>query len=341
MPMKYLLIISFMVFTHTGHAQPFAIFADNETPPINTQGDAADDPAIWINHENLYESIIFGTDKRSGIYAYSIKGDQLTYKSFGHINNIDLRDIGNYLFLAGTKRDSKEILFWKFTKNDIFQKLSNNEFPDPISSAISEQDIYGLCMGYVDNELLVFVTEDMGPNVQMWSILQDELSLKHTFSNNGESEGCVVDDFNKKIFISEEDKKGVLRSFDLGSNAFLHPFVVDSREGNIWGDPEGVSIYKTSKDEGYIILSSQGDSKFNIYNRKYPHNYLGSFRVVGSATIDGISETDGLDAVSVSIPDLYPKGFLVVQDGYNTDKTTALNQNFKFISFDKILKHIN
>ena len=341
MIMKYPLILSFIFFTHTGHAQPFAIFADNETPPIHTQGDAADDPAIWINNENLYESIIFGTDKRTGIHAYAITGDQLTYKSFGHINNIDLREIGDYLFLAGTKRDSKEILFWKFNKSDIFQKLSNNEFPDPISSVKSEQDIYGLCMGYVDKELLVFVTEDRGPNVQMWSIQRDELSLKHTFSNNGESEGCVVDDFSKKIFISEEDKEGVLRSFDLGSNTFLQSFVIDSREGNIWGDPEGVSIYKTSKDEGYIILSSQGDSKFNIYNRKYPHNYLGSFRVVGSTTIDGISETDGVDAASISIPGLYPKGFLVVQDGYNTDKTRVLNQNFKFISFDKILKHIN
>ena len=43
--MKYPLILSFIFFTHTGHAQPFAIFADNETPPIHTQGDAADDPA--------------------------------------------------------------------------------------------------------------------------------------------------------------------------------------------------------------------------------------------------------------------------------------------------------
>ena len=56
--MKYILILSFMVFTNLGHAQPFAIFADNETPPINTQGDAADDPAIWINNENLYLSLI-------------------------------------------------------------------------------------------------------------------------------------------------------------------------------------------------------------------------------------------------------------------------------------------
>jgi 3-phytase len=62
---------------------------------------------------------------------------------------------------------------------------------------------------------------------------------------------------------------------------------------------------------------------------------------VGSTTIDGVSETDGLDAASISIPGLYPKGFLVVQDGYNTDKTRVLNQNFKIISFDKILTLIN
>ena len=34
------------------------------------KGDAADDPAIWVNPYNSTNSLVFGTDKRSGIYTF-------------------------------------------------------------------------------------------------------------------------------------------------------------------------------------------------------------------------------------------------------------------------------
>ena len=62
---------------------------------------------------------------------------------------------------------------------------------------------------------------------------------------------------------------GVLKAYNLNQEyPFLNPVIVDSREGNIGGDPEGVAIYKTSDTEGYVILSSQGDNKYNVYNRQ-------------------------------------------------------------------------
>ena len=44
-----------------------------ETEPVVTDDDAADDPAIWINLDNTANSLIFGTDKKSGIYVYDLK----------------------------------------------------------------------------------------------------------------------------------------------------------------------------------------------------------------------------------------------------------------------------
>jgi myo-inositol-hexaphosphate 3-phosphohydrolase len=68
----------------------------------------------------------------------------------------------------------------------------------------------------------------------------------------------VFDDENKTVFISEEEVNGVLKAYNLNNEfPFEIPFIVDSREGNIGGDPEGLTIYKTSEKEGYILLSSK------------------------------------------------------------------------------------
>ena len=45
-------------------------------------------------------------------------------------------------------------------------------------------------------------------------------------------------------------------------------------------------------------------------------------------------ETDGIDVVAVPVGADYPKGLLVVQDGYNVDAAgEKQNQNFKYVSW--------
>ena len=121
---------------------------------------------------------------------------------------------------------------------------------------------------------------------------------------------------------------------------YLKESVIDTREGNIGGDPEGITLYQTSESEGYIILSSQGDSKYNIYDRVTPHRYLGSFRIVGDGRVDGASDTDGIDVVNIRVPGKFRQGLLVVQDGFNTNRTDVMNQNFKIVDFIKVLDNL-
>ena len=321
-------------------ADIFAIHADYETSPVITSGDAADDPAIWANFKNPKNSLIFGTDKKSGLYVYSIDGKELAYRKFGNINNVDVREINDEIFLAGTNRSTQEVVVWKFSYHDLDSFTKGTYLPDPFLTARSDINIYGLCAGLIDNNLHVFVTEDMGPNVQVWKIEDSGLTLVDTFSNQGESEGCVVDDYHKRLFISEEENAGVMRSYELSSMDYLKESVIDTREGNIGGDPEGITLYQTSESEGYIILSSQGDSKYNIYDRVTPHRYLGSFRIVGDGRVDGASDTDGIDVVNIRVPGKFRQGLLVVQDGFNTNRTDVMNQNFKIVDFIKVLDNL-
>jgi len=63
--------------------------------------------------------------------------------------------------------------------------------------------------------------------------------------------------------------------------------------------------------------------------------------IIKDAQIDGVEETDGLDIVNFPISEKFPKGMLVVHDGFNFRNDTIQAQNFKYISWEKMEKLIN
>ncbi len=325
-----------------------------ETPPVVTKGDAADDPAIWVNKRNPSNSIIFGTDKKSGIYSYNLQGQELSYTNLGNINNIDTRtinvgddeNVSDFTFLFASNRTLGSVDLWVFEDNETREKLENNSWEVPSKPSFrgkSDIIVYGICAG-IDPKygLVAFLTEDTGPRVEVWNLTEDGLNLITTFNNGGESEGCVYDDQNRTLFISEEEVRGVLKAYRLDDSFdFSEPYIVDSRDGQIGGDPEGVSLYKTPNNSGYLILSSQGDSKFNLYDRNYPYDYITSFRIGSSKSIDNVTDTDGIETINFKLSDEYPEGIMIAQDGYNKDGLWSKKQNFKFVSFQDILEAVD
>ena len=81
--------------------------------------------------------------------------------------------------------------------------------------------------------------------MQMWQFKENKLSLIKEFNNQNasESEGCVYDDENRTLFVSEENERGVIRAYKLTNLLnFLNPTIIDDRNGNITGDPEGLAL---------------------------------------------------------------------------------------------------
>ena len=352
-PKKASFILAFFLstFAFADYVEVEAIY---ETPPVITEGDAADDPAIWVNKNNPSNSIIFGTDKKSGIYSYNLQGQELSYTNLGRINNVDTRsmnlgddeNVSDFTFLFGSNRTLGSVDLWVFEDNKTRQKLKNNSWEVPSKPSFRGKSniiVYGICAG-IDPKygLVAFLTEDTGPRVEVWNLTDNGLDLITTFNNGGESEGCVYDDFNRTLFISEEEVRGVLKAYRLDDSFdFSEPYIVDSREGQIGGDPEGVSLYKTSNNSGYLILSSQGDSKFNLYDRNYPYDYITSFRIGSSKSIDNVTDTDGIETINFKLSDEYPEGIMIAQDGLNKDGYKTKRQNFKIVSFKDVLDAIN
>ncbi len=350
---KASIVLAFFLTT-SSLADYVEVEAIYETPPVVTKGDAADDPAIWLNKSNPSNSIVFGTDKKSGIYSYNLQGQELSYTNLGNINNIDTRtinvgddeNISDVTFLFASNRTLGSVDLWVFEDNEIRQKLKNNSWKVPSKPSFrgkSDIIVYGICAG-IDAKygLVAFLTEDTGPRVEVWNLTEDGLNLITTFNNGGESEGCVYDDQNRTLFISEEEVRGVLKAYRLDDSFdFSEPYIVDSRDGQIGGDPEGVSLYKTPNNSGYLILSSQGDSKFNLYDRNYPYDYITSFRIGSSKSIDNVTDTDGIETINFKLSDEYPEGIMIAQDGYNKDGLWSKKQNFKFVSFQDILEAVD
>ena len=350
---KASIVLAFFLTT-SSLADYVEVEAIYETPPVVTKGDAADDPAIWLNKSNPSNSIVFGTDKKSGIYSYNLQGQELSYTNLGNINNIDTRtinvgddeNVSDFTFLFASNRTLGSVDLWVFEDNEIRQKLENNSWKvpsEPTFRGKSDIIVYGICAG-IDAKygLVAFLTEDTGPRVEVWNLTEYGLNLITTFNNGGESEGCVYDDQNRTLFISEEEVRGVLKAYRLDDSFdFSEPYIVDSRDGQIGGDPEGVSLYKTPNNSGYLILSSQGDSKFNLYDRNYPYDYITSFRIGSSKSIDNVTDTDGIETINFKLSDEYPEGIMIAQDGYNKDGLWSKKQNFKFVSFQDILEAVD
>merc|ERR1712054_653329 len=71
-------------------------------------------------------------------------------------------------------------------------------------------------------------------------------------------------------------------------------------DGRLFGDVEGVTlVHGKTKDEGFIIVSCQGVSAYNVYRRAHPHDYVVTFTLPRTAdgSIDGVTNTDGVTAV--------------------------------------------
>jgi 3-phytase len=102
-------------------------------------------------------------------------------------------------------------------------------------------------------------------------------------------------------------------------------------EHGLTADIEGLTIYYAPGGKGYLLASSQGSSTINVYERSGDHAYILTIDPKAAGTIDDIADSDGLDVTNQPTSSLFPRGFLVVQDGKNDG-----HQNFKLFAWEDV-----
>lgn len=304
--------------------------ASAETTPVPSTDDAADDPAIWIHPEDSSRSRILGTDKRSGLGLYSLDGDLVDFLPVGLPNNVDLRQsvkVGDRWIdlAAASNRVDDSVTLVLVSENGLVEA---GRFP------ARRAEPYGFCMGHHAGEVLFFVTYKTG-EVDLFR-LGDGFTGEPlgTIEFGSQLEGCAFDDDSALLVVGEEARGIWLVQLDPARDfAASAPELLDVTDGEsgIAADVEGVAIYHGEPRR--IVASSQGNDSYVLYDFQ-DRTFVGRFRIGRSGAVDGSQETDGLEVTSLSLGDRYPKGILVVQDGFNAPGNSA--QNFKIVDWREI-----
>ncbi|KTF15557.1 phytase [Pseudoalteromonas sp. H105] len=316
------------------------VHANAQTTPVAAFGDAADDPAIWINEQDAKNSLILGTDKRRGLMVYDLNGNKVQSLNVGRVNNVDVRQhqsINNetHTWITASNRTLNSI--------SVFTVDGDNKVNHVTEVATNLPEIYGMCMYSSESGQYVFVNDKSGL-FQQYKLIgeQNNLSgeLVREFTLPSQPEGCSADDKLGQLFAGEEDA-GI---WYIGAepNAGDKAVKLQSVNEQLVADVEGMEIYH-GDDERYLVVSSQGDNSYVLYeisdDTQPSLSFAGKFKVIANLDkgIDGAGETDGLTVTSAVLPG-YPEGMLIVQDGYN--RMPLQPQNFKIIDWREVKKAI-
>ena len=327
-----------------------AVTPDIETRPIrtgNVNDDAADDMALWFNQANPAKSVIIGTNKKGGIVAYALNGEEIANHTTGRINNIDIM----HDFPAGTDRWDIAGCTNRSDQSIDLYRIHRDSFQlqDIAAHALALDthklnDVYGFCF-YKSDKPYLFVNGKNGI-LQQYEILltptqQLDLKLVREIPFGSQTEGMVADEEYDVLYVGEEDK-GIWRISAKADGGDVKTLIPLSNEENmnIAFDIEGLTLYKNGS-AGYLIASSQGNFSYAVFDRRPGNAYLNSFKIIAGNGIDGVEETDGIEAFSSAIGAAYPMGVFVVQDGFNYDGDTLMAQNFKLVNWEKIQALLN
>lgn len=316
-------IIAISIFSSCSLTRSIA--PDAIKPTVTTQQVEfdTDDPAIWINPADASKSLIVGTDKETngGIYVFDLEG-KIVNKVTGlqRPNNID---IAYGLKLNGkptdiavfTERETNRIRI--FSMPDL-KPLDNGGIDVFVEEALRDPMGVALYTRPGDGAIFAIVGRKTGPSGSyLWQYqLEDQGAgiVKGTvvrkfgaFSGKKEIESIAVDNENGYIYYSDE-------------GAGVHKYYADVNKGNqelaffgskdFKSDVEGISIYKTSEKDGYLLISDQQANRFSIYSRSgsagNPHQHVRLASIPFSTL-----ESDGSDITSVNLGIRFPKGVFV------------------------------
>lgn len=301
----------------------------------------SDDPAIWVNHADAAKSLVIGTDKdeNGALYVYDLKGKIIKDKVVKGLKRPNNVDIAYSLMLNGKPVDiavATERITHKlriFSVPDM-KAVDNGGLPvfEGEDEAAGFRDLMGIALYTApDKQIYAIVGRKTGPNEggYLWQyLLQDngKGQVKATlvrkfgkYSGKKEIESIAVDNELGYVYYSDEQ---------FGVRKYYADPAKGNEELNIFAkqgfrlDHEGISIYKTGKDTGYILVSDQAAGEFKVYTREGNNEFVKSIHV-------STSNSDGSDVASVPLNADFKHGLFVAM---SDDKT------FQFYRWEDLAK---
>lgn len=311
-----------------------------ETPSVGTLGeDAADDPAVWASATPVRingataPGFVAGTDKKAGLYIYGLDGGVLQFLPEGLLNNVDVVEgltVGGrpQVVLGASDRTPGRTGISLF----LFDPAGQGDNPVRPWGAIATDVVepYGFCFAVRHGEVHAILVGHEG-ELRQFVVSVDAAGhpsarLVRRAEIGSISEGCAADPAADALYIAEENV-GVWRYGLDPASGGARTLVQPVAPGVLVADAEGLTVIADG-DARYLIGSSQGDSTFPVWRIDGEAAVrVGRFVVVDGA-VDGVTGTDGLDALGGPVGP-FPEGVIVIQDDVND----VGSQNFKFVDW--------
>ncbi|MGR3811877.1 phytase [Jiulongibacter sp. NS-SX5] len=292
-----------------------------------------DDPAVWVNKNDLSKSLIVGTDKNvdGGLYVFNLQGKIVnTVKGLKRPNNVDIE----YGLMLNGKSTDIAVAAERFThKLRVFSLLEmkpiDNGGIEIFKGETGEEfrDLMGISL-YKNKkgQIYAIAGRKNGPTggTYLWQYLLED-------DGTGNVKGTLVRKFGKYSGIKEieaiavDDCLGYIYYSDEGVG--VRKYYADPAKGNkelalfategFTEDHEGISIYQLNKRKGYILVSDQGANKFHVFSRegswgnKHKHKHLKTIEVAAQ-------ESDGSETVAVALNETFKFGLFVTMSNDRT-----------------------
>jgi 3-phytase len=314
-----------------------------ETAPVPHHGDAADDPAIWVHPTAPELSLILGTDKQGGLHIYNLDGSERDVIARGSKpNNVDVL----YGFTNGSRHvdlavmttraeHARGIQVWAIdSQTRRFSDVTEGQTIPVLGKG--EDEPYGCCTykSARTGTAYVFVAAKSGAIEQYALRPTDDGTVRAekvaAFKLKSAVEACVADDELGVVYFGEE-KRGIWKMPAEPSSDPRPKLIAKVGENGFLDDVEGLAIYIAPNRAGYLIVSSQGNNTFKVYERGGNNRFVTTIDPVRGKFGD-VQETDGIAVSSCALPPLFPKGLFIAQDGRNSPAM----QNFKLFGWEDI-----
>jgi len=337
------------------------VLPTRETPPAFVPDDS-DDAAFWIHPTDPTKSLLLTSKKLGGatIFDLALNVVQPIHpESAGalRLNNVDVLYgfplNGSAVDLAVFSDRINDTLYIYRIDPDattnpltlISADLTTHIFPGSVNGG---DTAYGLCLyqSQIDGKHYAFVSRSALGHIAQLELFDaggGQVGWRRARSivlpDVWQAEGIVADLELGWVYFAQE-KVGVwkfpaepTRASDGGT--LIHR--VKPSGTLLASDIEGLCIYYTTNGGGYLIVSSQGDNNFAVFERGGSNAYLGGFAIGANQPlgIDQVTTCDGAEVCSLALPG-YPQGVLIVQDGENDGSVTTRNTNFKLVPWESI-----
>lgn len=344
---------------------------DEENPPAGILAGDSDDPAIWLHPEDPGQSFIALTLKDGGLVTLDLAGElvqtiapdqygDFRYNNVDVVYNFPLGDERVDLFVV-SDRQNDTLAVWQIDPNtrQVSDVTSDMMLETIFGVDDGEATAYGLA-AYTSPQsgtTYVFVTQADGAQVVQLALADDgnggvgasivrvlPLPVPTGDPSDSQAEGLVVDRFLGYLYVALEGEVGLLK-FRAEPDAGDDYTVIHSMdEDYLQPDVEGLTIYYGAGETGYLLVSSQGDHTYAVFERSGDNAYLGSFIVADNGDVDQANESDGADVLSTPLGPDFPYGLLVVQDGANDPQNAVADgeelennsTNFKYVPWESV-----